>query len=162
MRMCDFFSNPNASFALFHEFSIISASNCRSLQSAKFYTTEVWVPLQLAWTIFFKLSATKGFSAILKRSHTPLNKNLESVLEGRWCSKTLGTQTKLSGFVFLWSVTACREGMFGQNCQESCRSDSNNNCRGLRFCLPDPYGCSCASGWFGHRCEKGELLFHVN
>uniref|UniRef100_H3DL56 Tyrosine-protein kinase receptor Tie-1 n=1 Tax=Tetraodon nigroviridis TaxID=99883 RepID=H3DL56_TETNG len=39
---------------------------------------------------------------------------------------------------------ACREGMFGRSCQQSCGSDLN--CKGLRFCLPDPYGCSCASG----------------
>lgn len=46
---------------------------------------------------------------------------------------------------------ACREGMFGRNCQQPCGSDLN--CKGLRFCLPDPYGCSCASGWMGTRCE---------
>lgn len=51
---------------------------------------------------------------------------------------------------FLLSA-ACREGMFGRNCQQSCGSDLS--CKGLRFCLPDPYGCSCASGWFGTRCE---------
>lgn len=51
---------------------------------------------------------------------------------------------------FLLSA-ACREGMFGRNCQQSCGSDLS--CKGLRFCLPDPYGCSCASGWFGRRCE---------
>lgn len=49
---------------------------------------------------------------------------------------------------------ACRVGMFGRNCQQSCGADMN--CKGLRFCLPDPYGCSCASGWFGSRCEKGQ------
>lgn len=55
--------------------------------------------------------------------------------------------------IFLLSA-ACREGMFGRNCQQSCGSDLN--CKGLRFCLPDPYGCSCASGWFGTRCETRE------
>lgn len=47
--------------------------------------------------------------------------------------------------------------MFGRNCQQSCGADLN--CKGLRFCLPDPYGCSCASGWFGSRCEKGQPAF---
>lgn len=23
------------------------------------------------------------------------------------------------------------------------------------FCLPDPYGCSCATGWMGLECDKG-------
>ncbi|XP_039984349.1 tyrosine-protein kinase receptor Tie-1 isoform X3 [Xiphias gladius] len=56
------------------------------------------------------------------------------------------------GFMGTRCETACREGMFGRNCQESC--DPGLNCKGLRFCLPDPYGCSCASGWFGSRCEN--------
>ncbi|KAG9351012.1 hypothetical protein JZ751_024901 [Albula glossodonta] len=54
---------------------------------------------------------------------------------------------------------ACREGMFGRNCQESCRSSMN--CSGLNFCLADPYGCSCASGWHGPRCNKRELVFSL-
>lgn len=57
-------------------------------------------------------------------------------------------------FPLLSCSAACRVGMFGRNCQQSCGADLN--CRGLRFCLPDPYGCSCASGWFGSRCEKGQ------
>lgn len=49
--------------------------------------------------------------------------------------------------------------MFGQNCQETC--GSKLNCKGLRFCLPDPYGCSCASGWFGSHCENG-MIHNLN
>lgn len=56
-------------------------------------------------------------------------------------------------FSFLSWCAACRVGMFGRNCLQSC--STNQNCKGLRFCLPDPYGCSCASGWFGSRCERG-------
>uniref|UniRef100_A0A3P9KJQ4 Tyrosine-protein kinase receptor Tie-1 n=1 Tax=Oryzias latipes TaxID=8090 RepID=A0A3P9KJQ4_ORYLA len=78
-------------------------------------------------------------------------------LNGGICHDAEGDCVCPPGFMGTRCETACREGMFGQNCQESCRSDSNNNCRGLRFCLPDPYGCSCASGWFGHRCEKACL-----
>lgn len=48
---------------------------------------------------------------------------------------------------------ACREGQFGRNCQETCQRAQG--CRGLSFCLPDPYGCSCASGWSGSRCNQG-------
>ncbi|XP_056460644.1 tyrosine-protein kinase receptor Tie-1 isoform X1 [Gadus chalcogrammus] len=54
------------------------------------------------------------------------------------------------GFMGTRCETACREGMFGRSCQESC--GSGKDCKGLRFCLPDPYGCSCASGWAGVRC----------
>lgn len=48
---------------------------------------------------------------------------------------------------------ACREGRFGQSCQEQCPGTSG--CRGLTFCLPDPYGCSCGSGWRGSQCLEG-------
>lgn len=48
---------------------------------------------------------------------------------------------------------ACQEGQFGRNCQETCQRAQG--CRGLSFCLPDPYGCSCASGWSGSRCDQG-------
>ncbi|XP_014794959.1 PREDICTED: tyrosine-protein kinase receptor Tie-1 isoform X1 [Calidris pugnax] len=47
---------------------------------------------------------------------------------------------------------ACREGQFGRNCQETCQRAQG--CKGLSFCLPDPYGCSCASGWRGSRCSQ--------
>lgn len=48
---------------------------------------------------------------------------------------------------------ACQEGQFGRNCQETCQRAQG--CRGLSFCLLDPYGCSCASGWSGSRCDQG-------
>ncbi|XP_061094592.1 tyrosine-protein kinase receptor Tie-1 isoform X2 [Conger conger] len=56
------------------------------------------------------------------------------------------------GFMGMRCETACREGMFGRNCLESCHSKMN--CSGLNFCLSDPYGCSCASGWHGPRCNQ--------
>ncbi|KAG7514181.1 tyrosine-protein kinase receptor Tie-1 isoform X2 [Solea senegalensis] len=73
-------------------------------------------------------------------------------LNGGVCHDVDGDCVCPPGFMGTRCETACREGMFGRNCQESCNSWSN--CKGLRFCLPDPYGCSCASGWFGSRCEK--------
>ncbi|XP_054646609.1 tyrosine-protein kinase receptor Tie-1 isoform X2 [Dunckerocampus dactyliophorus] len=74
-------------------------------------------------------------------------------LNGGVCHDVDGDCICPPGFMGTRCETACREGMFGRNCQESCSSELN--CKGLRFCLPDPYGCSCASGWFGSRCEKG-------
>ncbi|XP_058495073.1 tyrosine-protein kinase receptor Tie-1 isoform X1 [Solea solea] len=73
-------------------------------------------------------------------------------LNGGVCHDVDGDCVCPPGFTGTRCETACREGMFGRNCQESCNSWLN--CKGLRFCLPDPYGCSCASGWFGSRCEK--------
>lgn len=51
--------------------------------------------------------------------------------------------------------------MFGRNCQESCKAE--NGCQGQTFCLVEPYGCSCASGWHGHHCNKRRFdgLIHL-
>ncbi|XP_038066670.1 angiopoietin-1 receptor-like [Patiria miniata] len=47
--------------------------------------------------------------------------------------------------------------VFGQNASHTC-SDStdphNDACRGRLFCLPDPYGCSCAAGYMGLDCTQ--------
>uniref|UniRef100_A0AAQ4PMF5 Tyrosine-protein kinase receptor Tie-1 n=1 Tax=Gasterosteus aculeatus aculeatus TaxID=481459 RepID=A0AAQ4PMF5_GASAC len=80
------------------------------------------------------------------------DKDCPECLNGGVCHDVDGDCICPPGFMGTRCETACREGMFGRNCQGSC--DSKLNCKGLRFCLPDPYGCSCASGWFGSRCEK--------
>ncbi|XP_042273639.1 tyrosine-protein kinase receptor Tie-1 isoform X1 [Thunnus thynnus] len=80
------------------------------------------------------------------------DKDCPDCLNGGVCHGLDGDCICPPGFRGTHCETACREGMFGRNCQESCGSELN--CKGLRFCLPDPYGCSCASGWFGSRCEK--------
>ncbi|XP_036377294.1 tyrosine-protein kinase receptor Tie-1 [Megalops cyprinoides] len=73
-------------------------------------------------------------------------------LNGGVCHDKEGDCICPPGFMGMRCETACREGMFGKNCQEPCRSTMN--CKGLNFCLSDPYGCSCASGWHGPRCNK--------
>ncbi|KAM9796440.1 tyrosine-protein kinase receptor Tie-1 isoform X2 [Syngnathus typhle] len=80
------------------------------------------------------------------------DKDCPDCLNGGVCHDVDGDCICPPGFMGTRCETACREGMFGRNCQESCSSELD--CKGLRFCLPDPYGCSCASGWFGNRCEK--------
>ncbi|XP_029285806.1 tyrosine-protein kinase receptor Tie-1 isoform X3 [Cottoperca gobio] len=83
------------------------------------------------------------------------DKDCPECLNGGVCHDVDGDCICPPGFMGTRCETACREGMFGRNCQESC--GSGLNCKGLRFCLPDPYGCSCASGWFGSRCEEACL-----
>uniref|UniRef100_A0A3Q0RWE2 Tyrosine kinase with immunoglobulin-like and EGF-like domains 1 n=1 Tax=Amphilophus citrinellus TaxID=61819 RepID=A0A3Q0RWE2_AMPCI len=82
-------------------------------------------------------------------------RDCQQCLNGGVCHEVDGDCICPPGFMGTRCETACREGMFGQNCQEACGSELN--CKGLRFCLPDPYGCSCASGWFGSHCERGTV-----
>uniref|UniRef100_A0A672HGF8 receptor protein-tyrosine kinase n=1 Tax=Salarias fasciatus TaxID=181472 RepID=A0A672HGF8_SALFA len=78
-------------------------------------------------------------------------RDCQECVNGGVCHDADGDCICPPGFMGTRCETACREGMFGRNCQEPC--DSKLTCKGLRFCLPDPYGCSCASGWSGSRCN---------
>ncbi|KAG7272152.1 hypothetical protein CRUP_010221 [Coryphaenoides rupestris] len=79
------------------------------------------------------------------------NQDCPECLNGGVCHDRDGDCICPPGFMGTRCETACRVGMFGRSCQESC--ESRKDCRGLRFCLLDPYGCSCASGWSGIRCD---------
>ncbi|RXM96186.1 Angiopoietin-1 receptor [Acipenser ruthenus] len=46
---------------------------------------------------------------------------------------------------------ACGKNRFGRSCKEKCNGGS---CQSRVFCLRDPYGCSCATGWKGIRCNE--------
>nr|XP_037288855.1 LOW QUALITY PROTEIN: receptor-type tyrosine-protein phosphatase kappa-like [Rhipicephalus microplus] len=51
----------------------------------------------------------------------------------------------------------CNEYHFGQTCAHNCTELSalalgDPRCRGMLFCLPDPYGCSCYPGFRGVDC----------
>ncbi len=52
--------------------------------------------------------------------------------------------------------------VFGKDAQYGC-SDSHDPhhhaCQGHLFCLPDPYGCSCAAGYMGLDCMQGKRMF---
>ncbi|XP_039592073.1 tyrosine-protein kinase receptor Tie-1 isoform X1 [Polypterus senegalus] len=79
-------------------------------------------------------------------------KDCQECLNGGICNEKDGDCICPPGFMGTRCETACRDGMFGRNCQKSCGHD--RNCKGLMFCLPDPYGCSCASGWHGPDCDR--------
>ena len=58
-----------------------------------------------------------------------------------------------------WSLSACPTGYYGQSCSFYCSGNAEDFCRGLLICLPDPYGCSCYSGWYGTRCNLSKSIF---
>ncbi|XP_077190227.1 tyrosine-protein kinase receptor Tie-1 isoform X3 [Paroedura picta] len=78
------------------------------------------------------------------------DKDCSDCLNGGICHHVVGECICPPGFMGTRCEKACREGRFGRNCQEQCPGDQG--CRGLAFCLPDPYGCSCAAGWSGPQC----------
>ena len=51
--------------------------------------------------------------------------------------------------------SACPPGYYGQTCDFACHGD-DDYCKGLLICLPDPYGCSCYTGWYGAYCNLGK------
>ncbi|XP_064476293.1 receptor-type tyrosine-protein phosphatase F-like [Ornithodoros turicata] len=62
------------------------------------------------------------------------------------------------GFKGEFCEEPCGDDKFGQNCQKRC-SDTNpdpesKTCSGIMICLPDPYGCSCGTGFKGPFCNE--------
>jgi hypothetical protein len=57
-------------------------------------------------------------------------------------------------FVF---TKACPPGYYGQTCDFPCNGD-DDYCKGLLICLPDPYGCSCYTGWYGIYCNISKKM----
>ncbi|XP_064476699.1 receptor-type tyrosine-protein phosphatase S-like [Ornithodoros turicata] len=52
----------------------------------------------------------------------------------------------------------CGDDKFGQQCEKRC-SDTNRDpesktCSGIMICLPDPYGCTCGTGFKGFFCNE--------
>ncbi|XP_033123141.1 multiple epidermal growth factor-like domains protein 10 [Anneissia japonica] len=52
------------------------------------------------------------------------------------------------------SFEECGGNKFGFDCEQVCIGKRNRpySCRGYQFCLPDPYGCSCVTGYTGLDC----------
>ncbi|XP_039179262.1 tyrosine-protein kinase receptor Tie-1 isoform X2 [Crotalus tigris] len=98
---------------------------------------------------FFRL-IVRGCAA--KKWGSFCDKECPDCLNGGICHHTVGECICPPGFMGTRCEKACREGQFGRNCQERCPSEQG--CRGLSFCLPDPYGCSCAAGWSGVQCNS--------
>ncbi|XP_033097131.1 multiple epidermal growth factor-like domains protein 10 [Anneissia japonica] len=52
-------------------------------------------------------------------------------------------------------MTTCGGNRFGITCQIRCtrnEADPKDTCKGNQFCLPNPYGCDCVTGYTGLYC----------
>ncbi|NXH89632.1 TIE1 kinase, partial [Edolisoma coerulescens] len=101
------------------------------------------------WSAFYRLIVR---ACPAKKWGPSCEKDCPDCLNGGICHDHVGECICPPGFMGTRCERACREGQFGRNCQETCQSAQG--CRGLSFCLLDPYGCSCASGWSGSRCDQ--------
>ncbi|KAM6080079.1 tyrosine-protein kinase receptor Tie-1 isoform 2-T2 [Theristicus caerulescens] len=101
------------------------------------------------WSAFYRLIVR---ACPAKKWGPSCEKDCPDCLNGGVCHDHVGECVCPPGFMGTRCERACREGHFGRNCQETCQRAQG--CRGLSFCLLDPYGCSCASGWSGSRCSQ--------
>ncbi|XP_077548334.1 receptor-type tyrosine-protein phosphatase T-like [Haemaphysalis longicornis] len=77
---------------------------------------------------------------------------------GGVCHDITGTCICPPGFGGQTCEKPCGDDYFGRKCQHRC-SDTNQDknaksCRGILMCLPDPYGCSCGTGFHGPFCNE--------
>ncbi|NWT71152.1 TIE1 kinase, partial [Prunella himalayana] len=101
------------------------------------------------WSAFYRLIVR---ACPAKKWGPSCEKDCPDCLNGGICHDHVGECICPPGFMGTRCERACREGQFGRSCQETC--PRAQGCRGLSFCLLDPYGCSCASGWSGSRCDQ--------
>uniref|UniRef100_A0A8D0XU35 receptor protein-tyrosine kinase n=1 Tax=Sus scrofa TaxID=9823 RepID=A0A8D0XU35_PIG len=69
------------------------------------------------------------------------------------CHEDTGECICPPGFMGRTCEKACELHTFGRTCKERCSGPEG--CKSYVFCLPDPYGCSCATGWKGLQCNEG-------
>ncbi|XP_075528849.1 receptor-type tyrosine-protein phosphatase kappa-like isoform X2 [Dermacentor variabilis] len=80
-------------------------------------------------------------------------------LHGGVCHDITGVCVCPPGFTGDRCEVFCNLNHFGKNCSHNCTEVSalaggDPRCRGMLFCLPDPYGCSCYPGFRGLDCTE--------
>ncbi|CAL4149352.1 unnamed protein product, partial [Meganyctiphanes norvegica] len=78
---------------------------------------------------------------------------------GGQCHPNTGICICPPGYYGTFCQHGCDTGKFGSDCNFGCEESTlgfpaEQVCKGLTFCLPDPYGCSCAPGFTGSLCNQ--------
>ncbi|XP_033636810.1 receptor-type tyrosine-protein phosphatase alpha-like [Asterias rubens] len=89
---------------------------------------------------------------------TECNRNCPICFNGGVCDDVSGVCICGPGFSGTFCEILLGPNRFGQSGSLRCDSEGlpsrGSTCRGMLFCLPDPYGCSCAAGYQGLDCRK--------
>ncbi|XP_072046415.1 tyrosine-protein kinase receptor Tie-1-like [Amphiura filiformis] len=73
---------------------------------------------------------------------------------GGLCDGQSGKCVCAPGFIGVHCETVLGRNKWGQDGQLRCSSANPDACRGKLFCLSNPYGCSCAAGYYGIDCDQ--------
>ncbi|XP_072172636.1 receptor-type tyrosine-protein phosphatase S-like [Diadema setosum] len=83
------------------------------------------------------------------------DQSCDQCLNGGSCDPDSGLCVCPPGFMGTICEQVLGRNRYGKNGTLSCDSSGDNHaagCRGKLFCLPDPFGCSCAAGYMGPDC----------
>uniref|UniRef100_A0A2K5RQS0 TEK receptor tyrosine kinase n=1 Tax=Cebus imitator TaxID=2715852 RepID=A0A2K5RQS0_CEBIM len=81
------------------------------------------------------------------------NRRCTACMNNGVCHEDTGECICPPGFMGRTCEKACELHTFGRTCNERC--SGQDGCKSYVICLPDPYGCSCATGWKGLQCNEG-------
>ncbi|KAJ8040639.1 Tyrosine-protein kinase receptor Tie-1 [Holothuria leucospilota] len=78
----------------------------------------------------------------------------DNCYNGGVCDDETGRCICPPGFMGTNCLTACGGNKFGYSCEFQCDYEGNTDCIGRQFCLLDPYGCTCNTGYKDLDCME--------
>ncbi|XP_072047004.1 LOW QUALITY PROTEIN: uncharacterized protein [Amphiura filiformis] len=82
----------------------------------------------------------------------------DNCYNGGICDDKTGECECRPGFTGPNCLTACGENKLGWHCEHECGLSAGvPSCPGSVFCMPDPVGCSCMTGWMGTECNQDPM-----
>ncbi|PIK41925.1 putative tyrosine-protein kinase [Apostichopus japonicus] len=86
----------------------------------------------------------------------------DNCYNGGVCDDETGRCICPPGFMGQNCLTGCGPDKFGYSCEFECtigNGAADDGCQGRLFCLIDPFGCRCNSGFKDLSCSVGEYFF---